>query len=93
VNQRLKNQQKRVNQGLANGQLNTKQAARIQNQDARIHQQERRDAAKHGGHITKGEQRQLNRNENHVSREIHRDEGHNAAAGAPASTSPPAANP
>jgi hypothetical protein len=29
-------------------------------------------ASRHGGHITKHEQNRLNRQENHVSRKIHR---------------------
>ena len=74
VNKRLKNQQKRVDNGLAKGKLNPQQASKIQNQDARIRSQEQRDAAANGGHITQGEQKQLNHEENHMSHEIHRDE-------------------
>lgn len=74
VNQRLRNQDHRVDQGEASGKLNERQADRIENQDARIRAQEQRDAAQNGGHITKVEQRQLNREENRVSREIRRDE-------------------
>lgn len=82
VNGRLKNQQKRVDNGLANGSLNTQQAQKIQNQDQRIRNTERRDAAANGGHITAQEQQNLNRRENHVSNEIKNDEAGNAAAGA-----------
>jgi hypothetical protein len=79
VNKRLKNQQNRVDQGLANGQLKPGQAEKIQNQDSRIRNQERRDASQNGGHITQGEQNQINREENHTSREINRDEKNNAS--------------
>lgn len=74
VNNRLNNQQKRTDQGLSSGSLNQRQANKIQNQDSRIRSQERRDAAKNGGHITQTEQRQLNREENGVSHEINHDE-------------------
>jgi hypothetical protein len=79
VNKRLGNQQNRVDKGLANGSLKTGQAEKIQNQDAKIHRQEQRDASKNGGHITKGEQNQINHEENGVSHEINRDERKNEA--------------
>jgi len=88
VNKRLNNQQNRVNDGLEDGQLSNKQAKHIENQDARIRRQERRDAARDGGHITKAEQRRLNREENHVSGEINRDERGNSQTAAP--VAPPA---
>jgi hypothetical protein len=40
-------------------------------------------AAKDGGHITKADQAKLNRQENHVSNQINRDEAKNKAASAP----------
>ena len=45
----------------------------LKRQDRNIRRQEQRDARMNGGHITKGEQRQLNREENHVNNEIRRD--------------------
>jgi hypothetical protein len=79
VNKRLNNQQKRVDNGLADGKLSTGQAEKIQNQDASIRAQERRDASQNGGHITQAQQTQLNHEENGVSREINHDEQKNAA--------------
>jgi hypothetical protein len=79
VNGRLKNQQKRTDQGLANGSLKSGQAQKIQNQDAHIKQQEKNDAAANGGHITKAQQNQLNHEENGVSHEINHDEQKNTA--------------
>ena len=72
VNQRLDNQQDRIQNGVADGQINARQAARDEKQDANIAQRESADEAKHNGHLTKGEQRRLNRSENHDSRRIHR---------------------
>ncbi|WP_266157348.1 hypothetical protein [Dyella silvatica] len=72
VNQRLENQQNRIQAGVADGQLNAKQAARDEKQDANIAQRESADEAKHGGHLTKGEQKRLNASENQDSRRIHR---------------------
>ncbi|HEY2779334.1 MAG TPA: hypothetical protein VGI90_01055 [Steroidobacteraceae bacterium] len=72
VNQRLDNQQARINQGLANGTMNGKQAARDEAHDANIAKRESVDEAKHNGHLTKGEQRRLNKSENRNSRRIYR---------------------
>lgn len=41
--------------------------------DQQIHNQERRDARVNGGYITKGEQKQLNHEENHLNRRIRAD--------------------
>ena len=72
VNQRLDNQQARIQQGLANGTMNGKQAARDESHLANIAQREAVDESKHNGHITKAEQRRLNRAENRNSGRIYR---------------------
>jgi ABC-type transport system involved in cytochrome bd biosynthesis fused ATPase/permease subunit len=72
VNQRLDNQQARINQGLANGTMNGRQAARDEKHDANIAQREALDESKHNGHITKAEQNRLNKSENRNSRRIYR---------------------
>src|ERR1700749_4803313 len=72
VNQRLDNQQARINQGLASGTMGAKQAARDEAHDANIAKRESVDEAKHNGHLTKGEQNRLNRSENRNSRPISR---------------------
>ena len=45
----------------------------LSREDRRIAHQQRRDARMNGGHITRGEQHQLNREENHEQRQINRD--------------------
>ena len=72
VNQRLDNQQGRIDQGLAKGTLTGQQAARDERHDANIAQREAVDESKHNGHITKAEQARLNRSENKNSRRIYR---------------------
>lgn len=72
VNQRLANQQNRIQAGVADGQLNAKQAARDEKQDANIAQRESADEAKHGGHLTKNEQKNLNKSLNQDSKRIHK---------------------
>jgi hypothetical protein len=72
VNQRLDNQQARIQQGLANGTMTGKQAAGDERRDENIAQRESVDESKHDGHITKGEQQRLNRAENRNSQRIYR---------------------
>jgi len=45
----------------------------LKSEDKSIKRQEQRDAAQNGGHITKGEQAHLNREENHVNNQIRND--------------------
>ena len=72
VNHRLDNQQARINQGVANGSISGKQAARDEAHIANIAKRESIDEAKHNGHLTKGEQARLNKSENKNSRRIYR---------------------
>jgi hypothetical protein len=72
VNQRLDNQQARIDQGLAKGTMTGKQAARDEKHDENIAQREAVDESKHNGHITKAEQRRLNKSENKNSKRIYR---------------------
>jgi len=72
VNQRLDNQQNRIQNGVADGQINAKQEARDEKHDANIAQRESTDEAKHGGHLTKAEDRHLNKSLNRNSSRIHR---------------------
>lgn len=72
VNQRLANQQNRTAAGVADGQINARQAARDETHDANIARRESVDEAKNGGHLTKKEQRNLNKSENRNSARIHR---------------------
>jgi hypothetical protein len=70
VNSRLANQRGRIHQEVREGEMSHRQAARLHRTDHRIRMQERRMAARRGGHISPREQARLNREENHVSRRI-----------------------
>jgi hypothetical protein len=72
VNRRQTRQQARIAQGLKRGSLNPRETANLEHREAGIQRQEQRDMAKHNGHLTKAEERQLNRRENRVSRAIYR---------------------
>src|SRR5215470_1180190 len=59
VNDRLENQNRRINQELKEGELTPRQAAKLHRDDRKIRQEERLMASQNGGHITKSEQRVL----------------------------------
>jgi hypothetical protein len=70
VNNRLGNQNARIHQEVKEGEMSHAKAARLHAADHRIRRQERREAARNGGHITRSEQARLNHRENHVSHRI-----------------------
>ncbi|HTA26752.1 MAG TPA: hypothetical protein VK809_03120 [Bacteroidia bacterium] len=70
VNSRLQNQNARTDNKVADGKMSKAEGAKIHAQDHAIRKEEKRDAAANGGHITKAEQKHINHQENHVSREI-----------------------
>ena len=61
----------RIDAGLRDHQLNRAQAHQLRADDHSIRTEERADASVNGGHITRGEQRQINAQENANSRAIH----------------------
>ena len=72
IDQRLENQQRRIDAGVNSGQINAKQEARDNALDSKVAQQLSTDEAKHGGRITKSEQRRLNRELNRNSARIYK---------------------
>ena len=72
VIKRLNSEDARINAGQREGELGRKQAHQLRNEDRAIRAEERADAALNHGHISKAEQRQLNHQENQLSRQIHR---------------------
>ena len=72
VDQRLQDQQNRTDTGISNGQIASPQRAGADAaRDTRISNAARRDEAAHNGHLTKRNQRQLNRRLNRNSKHIH----------------------
>jgi hypothetical protein len=72
VQQRIDNQQGRVDRGISDGQINGRQASHDDAKLAREQKSLNRDEAKDGGHITKANQKNLNKRLNKGSRQIHR---------------------
>jgi len=70
VNNRLANQNKRIKNEVKAGDITTAQAKSLHKDDRQIRQEERDMASQNGGHITKGEQKVLNQQENATSKQI-----------------------
>jgi len=75
VNKREQNQQNRI--GAKSGQLTPGETRRLEHGEQRLQNNEKKDMAKDNGHLTKQDQRQLNREANHMSKRIYKDK-HNA---------------
>jgi hypothetical protein len=72
VNERLANQNRRINKELKEGEITRGQANQLHREDATIRQEERGMAKFNNGHITGAEQKALNQQENAVSNQIGR---------------------
>jgi hypothetical protein len=70
VNNRLANQNKRIQTEVKEGEITKSQAAALHKEDHQIRKEERLMASQNGGHITKQEQKTLNQQENAVSKQI-----------------------
>ncbi len=70
VNSRLENQNDRIKTEVKDGDMSKAKAAKLHKADRQIRQEEKDMASQNGGHITKQEQKTLNRQENAVSKKI-----------------------
>lgn len=82
--QRDINQQQRIEQGLQSGALNTREAGRLQREEARVDRMQAN--ALRDGNLSQQESARINRAQNQVSRDIYR-EKHDAQVGNPNSAS------
>jgi uncharacterized lipoprotein YajG len=73
VNQREQNQQDRIANGVKNDKLTPGQTAHLERGEQRLQNNEKKDMAADNGHLTKQDQRQLNREANHMSNKIYKD--------------------
>jgi Skp family chaperone for outer membrane proteins len=70
LDKREAHQQQRINQGVASGQLNAKEANRLQQRESKLAADEA--AAKADGKVTRAERRRLQREADRDSRAIHK---------------------
>ena len=78
IKDRRENQQDRIGNGVESGQLTAGETANLENKEAGLNRETRRDRRQNGGNLTNKEKAQINRQQNKLSRNIYRDK-HNAA--------------
>ncbi len=78
IQERKENQQDRIANGVANGSLTPHETANLENKEAGLNRETRRDRRQNGGNLTNKEKTKINRQQNKLSRNIYRDK-HNAA--------------
>jgi hypothetical protein len=72
VNERQRNQQKRIGEGVENGTLSPGETAHLEKQEAAIHHEVKTERQANGGTLTAQERRQVNRQQNRESRRIYK---------------------
>lgn len=80
IDQRQANQEKRIDQGIASGELNKRETRRLEKEQVVINKAE--DKAKADGTVTKKERARLHKMQNHASRDI-RHQKHDAQTAKP----------
>jgi uncharacterized lipoprotein YajG len=73
VNRRQERQQQRIANGVENGKLSPKQTSNLEKREASVQNREQKDMAAHNGHLTKAEQKGINRQQNRISKSIYKD--------------------
>ena len=73
VGKRAGNQQDRIAQGVASGNLSAGQTARLEGQEAAIRHEVKADRTANGGKLTTAEKKQLNQQQDQESRKIYRE--------------------
>jgi hypothetical protein len=73
VAQRKENQQDRIAQGVKSGQLTAGETANLETKEAAINGETKADRAANGGKLTGAEKKQINGQQNQVSKQIYKD--------------------
>ncbi|HXP70604.1 MAG TPA: YXWGXW repeat-containing protein [Candidatus Dormibacteraeota bacterium] len=73
VGARAENQQRRIANGIDSGKMNAREAAKTEKNEQHINHQVAADRKANGGKLTPAEKKQVNKEQNKTSREIHHD--------------------
>src|SRR5580692_1541669 len=71
IQQRKQNQQGRIANGVADGQLNAGQASKLEKDESQLNQEEKDMKALDNGHLTSADKATLNRQQNQLSNQIY----------------------
>jgi len=78
IKDRKENQQDRIANGIASGQLTAGETTKIETQESDLNKEVAKDRAANGGNLTNNQKSQINGQQNKLSKEIYNDK-HNAA--------------
>ncbi len=78
IEQRKDNQQQRIAQGVASGQLTSRETSNLERREASVNREERQMRRANGGTLTAADKAALTQRQNRISRSIYVDK-HNAA--------------
>ena len=71
IQQRKENQQQRIANGVESGSLTPKETAHLENKEANLNKEIRADRKANGGNLTNNQKRQINRQQNRLSKNIY----------------------
>ncbi|HKD08279.1 MAG TPA: hypothetical protein VKB79_20425 [Bryobacteraceae bacterium] len=78
IAKRKENQQDRIAQGVKSGQLTAGETAHLETKESNLNKEIRADRTANGGKLDKLEKKDINRQQNRLSKQIYKDK-HNAA--------------
>lgn len=81
IQQRKHNQQARIHEGVKSGELTKGEAKHIEKQEHALNKEERQMRKENGGKLTAADRAKLNRQQNHLSKEIYKDKHNNKKRG------------
>jgi len=81
IRERKHNQQRRIREGEKSGQLTRGETRHIEKKERALNREEREMRAKDGGKLTAQDRAKLNRQQNHLSKEIYKDKHNNRKRG------------
>ena len=73
IHQRKVNQQERIGNGVKNGTLSPKETVNLEKKEGALNHEIHHDRVQNGGNLTNKEKAQVNRQQNHLSRQIYKD--------------------
>src|SRR5262245_42975556 len=77
INQRKRNQQRRIRQGVRSGELTKGETGKLERQEHALNREERNMRKVNNGHLTKQDRKTLHQQQNHLSKEIYKDKHNN----------------
>ena len=81
IQHRKHNQQARIHEGVKSGELTKGEAKHLEKQEHALNKEEREMRKENGGKLTAADRAKLNRQQNHMSKEIYKDKHNNKKRG------------